>query len=574
MKKLMSLCALAAAALWAQPAAEEGKRIALVIGNDTYSIRPLQNAVNDARAMEKALQGAGFKVIKRENATKAAMEEAVSEFLFNIGPNDIALIFYAGHAIQVGGENVLIPTDFESARSLIDAKLKSFSLKLVFDELKGSKAKSIIVILDACRTNPVAETYQLKAGLADPTGAAGARTYIAFSTQPGNVASDNPNGTNSWFTEALADAIAQPNLSVDDVFIRVRKKVEDATGGKQTPWSNTSLTSKFYFHPPTTGVVEDNESIVAKWLDDMLRNEQYENWPEAMELAERIIKQKPGGSMEEAARTRLPYLKTRYEAETKFDAGEFAAAAAAAEAALKLDPFAVDAGLEAANSALLTADLKRAVAALEAVRQRGATPDVQRADTMLKELAAAEPAAAEALKRGLMKPPPLGEVFPGVRFGVPDWEAGRRWARQPVRVDYAGLIKQLPPPPVAAPKEPAPAPAPAAAPAAEQPVQTAAATPPPAADEPRITLDDLYVEVKSIAGARDLISEEFGELTVRSTKKGLGVMLDGKAVARQLPYTLRLPAGEYELRLMEAGRKTQERRVRIRANVTADLDLQ
>jgi hypothetical protein len=268
----------------------------------------------------------------------------------------------------------------------------------------------------------------------------------------------------------------------------------------------------------------------------------------------------------------LPYLKTRYEAETKFDAGEFAVAAAAAEAALKLDPFAVDAGLEAANSALLTADLKRAVAALEAVRQRGATPDVQRADTMLKELAAAEPAAAEALKRGLMKPPPLGEVFPGVRFGIPDWEAGRRWARQPVRVDYAALIKQLPPPPAAPKEQPAPAPA------TEQPVQTAAATPPPAAaaaaEEPRITLDDLYVEVKSVAGARDLISEEFGELTVRSAKKGLGVMLDGKAVARQLPYTLRLPAGEYELRLMEAGRKTQERRVRIRANTTTDLDLQ
>jgi tetratricopeptide (TPR) repeat protein len=555
---LAALLLIALIAVAQQPQ-EEGKRIALVVGNDTYSIRPLQNAVNDARVMQKALQGAGFRVISRENAGKAAMEESASDFLSQIGPGDTALFYYAGHAIQIEGENVLIPTDFESAASIIRAKYQSFSLTPVFAEFKRSRAKTIIVIIDACRTNPVAESHSLKAGLANPSDA-GKNTYIAFSTSPGNVAGDNPNGRNSWFTEALADAVAQPNLTLDDVFTRVRLRVEGATGGKQTPWSITSLTSKFYFHPPSTGVAETDETLVGKWLDDALRNEQYENWKEAIELAERIVKQKPGGSVEEMAQSRLPYLRVRDEAERKFEAGDFAAGVQLYEKSLEIEPFNVAAGFEAANGALLTDDLKRAVKALEAVRRRGASPEVKRADEILKELAAVEPAAAEALKRGLGKAPPMTEVFPAQRFGVPDWEAARRWARQPLApVDYTALVKLLP-------TQPAPPPA--------APVETAVTQPPPPPpDEARITLDDLYVEVKSVVGSRDMVSEEFGELTVRSTKKGMGVMLDGKAVSRQVPYTLKLPPGEYELRTIESGRKLSERRIKIKSGATTQLDL-
>ena len=550
MRYLLSLFAFSLALAQQQ---EEGKRVALVVGNDTYALRPLQNAVNDARAMQKVLQGAGFRVVMRENAGKAAMEEAASEFLTQIGPGDTALMFYAGHAVQIEGENVLIPADFQSARSIIDAKYKSFSLTPIFAEFKRSRAKTIIVVIDACRTNPVAETHALKAGLANPSDA-GKNTYIAFSTSPGSVAGDNPNGRNSWFTEALSDAIAQPNLTLDDVFTRVRLKVEGATGGKQTPWSITSLTAKFYFHPPNTGVAETDETLVAKWLEDALRNQQYENWQEAIELAERIVKQKPGGSVEETAKSRLPYLRVRDDAEKKYEAGDFAAATQQYEQALKLEPFDVEAGFEAANGALLTGDLKRAVQALEAVRARGATPHVQRAAEMLKELAAVEPTAADALKRGLAKAPPMTELFPAERFGVPDWEATRRWARQSLApVDYAAIAKQLPAPPATAP----------------EPVATAAV----ANEQARITLDDLYVEVKSVAGSRDLISEEFGELTVRSSKKGMAVVLEGKAVSRQLPYTLKLPPGEYELRTIEGGRKLSERRVRVKAGATTELEL-
>ena len=102
--------------------ADEGKRVALIIGNDAYSIRPLRNAVNDARAMDRALRGAGFRTILKENASKETIEKAFVELLESLGPDDTALLFYAGHAVQIENENMLIPVDFQQASSGIDAK--------------------------------------------------------------------------------------------------------------------------------------------------------------------------------------------------------------------------------------------------------------------------------------------------------------------------------------------------------------------------------------------------------------------------------------------------------------------
>src|SRR4051794_15722018 len=157
-------------------AAEEGKRVALIIGNDAYTIRPLRNAVNDARAMEKALQAAGFQTILRENANKVAMEEAAADFIGKIGPEDTALFYYAGHAVQVEGENLLIPVDFETGKSIVQAKFRSLPLAIVFEYLKRSRPKRTILILDACRSNPVAEGNSLAAGLANPQNE-GKETY-------------------------------------------------------------------------------------------------------------------------------------------------------------------------------------------------------------------------------------------------------------------------------------------------------------------------------------------------------------------------------------------------------------
>ena len=530
--------------------AEQGKRVALLIGNDAYSIRPLQNAVNDARAMEKALRGAGFRTILRENATKVSLEQAAAEFLENIGPEDTALFFYAGHAVQIENENVLIPVDFTSAKTLIEAKFRSFSLALFFDFLKKARAKTTIVIVDACRNNPVAQGHSLQAGLAQPM-ATGKDTYIAFSTSPNHVANDNPDGRNSWFTEALADAIVQPGLTLDDVFIRVRMKVENATRGEQTPWSTTSLTSKFYFHPPANLEALNDASMSGKWLEEALKHESRGNWEDAIATFNRILKQAPGTSAERAAREELPYAIARKEAASKIEANEFAAAAQKFEEAFRISPFAFDSGLAAANSYLINDQMPNAVTVLKAVRQRGDSATVRKVDAMLKEIAAVIPEAGEELKRGIPSPPPISEIFPGSRFGVPTWENGRRIARQ-TAVDLSKWNAKMPLMSLPMPRPEALAPA----------VEVAANQPPADSGGP-ITIDSFYVDVQSVAASRDLSREEFGELQIQSAQPKAAVMLDGKAVARQLPITLKVPAGKYDIRTVDRGKTISTRQIEV-----------
>src|ERR1035438_8976480 len=250
-------------------AQEGGKRVALIIGNDAYAISPLKNAVNDARAMDAALRASNFRTILVENAKKADMESRVGEFLDMLGPDDTALFFYAGHGVQIANENFLVPVDFVPGNSLSSAKFSCMSVAQILDELNRKRARKNIVILDACRSNPVTEKYSLEAGLAQPQNP-GKETYIAFSTGPGQVAADNPDGRNSWFTEALSEYVAQPTLTVElnEIFNKVKKRVSDATGGRQTPWTISSLTSGFYFHAPLNRETENDPTLAEKWLDD------------------------------------------------------------------------------------------------------------------------------------------------------------------------------------------------------------------------------------------------------------------------------------------------------------------
>lgn len=539
---LIALLAAAALAAAQPPASSEGRRIALVIGNDAYPAGALQNAVNDARAMQKSLAGAGFRVILAENAGKAAMEQQAAEFLQSIGPGDTALFFFAGHAVQIENENLLLPVDFSPGRTVIESKFRSLSLAMIFDYLKRARPKTTIVIIDACRSNPASEGHSLQAGLAIPQNA-GRDTYIAFSTSPNNVASDNPDGRNSWFTEALAAQINEPGLTLDDVLTRVRLKVESATGGGQTPWSQTSLTSKFYFHPPAGAEVETGASMASKWLDETLAFQQQGDWAEALESASRVLKAKPGGPIEEAAKALLPYLEARNQARSLFENGEFAKALAACQRALQLDPFDFDAAFEAANSALLADQLAPAAAALEAVRARGPSAEASRAVAMLNQIGAIEPAAAAALKSGPPAPPPLHELFPAQLFGVPDFEAAQTAGRSPAAIDFAALVKSVP---VVARRAPPPG-APAAV--VEGPI------------DPNM----MRVEIRSAnpAASRDLMVEGFGEIAFVSELEQVAILVNGQPVTRKLPFTVRLAAGTYEVKVLSSGNILTERQVEV-----------
>ena len=540
-------------------AGQEGNKIALIIGNDSYLQRPLQNAVNDARAMDKSLREAGFKTILRENATKVMLDSAAAEFVQAIGPNDTALFFYAGHAVQIENENVLIPVDFEAARSVVEARFKSFSLAQIFDYLR-TRGKIKIVIIDACRSNPVAEGNALQAGLAIPQTSA-KNMYIAYSTSPNHVAQDNPDGRNSWFTEALADAITQPSLTLEEVFTQVRSKVENATRGSQTPWSQNSMTAKFYFHPPSNLAEVAETELSGKWLEDARRNAQRGNWQESISDLNRILKV-PSAAVTPQARALMPYVQARHDALLKWEAREYSAAAALFEKAMALDSFAVDAAFASASSHLLLEDLVKAVDSLNAVRKHGTSADARRADVILKELAVIQPEAAKALKDGLPPPPSILEVLADTQFGVPDFKAGLRRTRH-TAMDYSSWAKQMP-----LLKAPVP------------PVIEAAATRPPdaatvaASQGPFVDLESFHLEVKSEVAARDLVQEaDFGELRLSSSRPGASVVVDGKNITK-LPVQLKLPPGKYNVKVVERGATLQSKEVEVRSNSSVELIFQ
>ena len=537
-----------------------GKRMALVIGNDAYSISPLKNAINDAHAMDMALKTAGFQTMVVENAKKAEMDAAIGEFLDKIGPDDIALFFFAGHGVQIESENFLVPVDFAPVATISAAKFACMSVAQIFDELKRKRAKQNIVILDACRTNPVTAKYSLEAGLAKPQDLP-KETYLAFSTGPGQVATDNPDGRNSWFTESLADYISQPALTVDirELFTRVGKRVSDATEGRQVPWNTANLTGRFYFHVPANGDADNDPGLIQKWMDDALAREQRGEWSDAIELVSRVIQRKPGGPLEELAKRKLQYLTARKDAQAQFDAGDYASAANLYEQALKADPFAGDAALQAADSYLLLDQIPKGVAALGIIRQRGTSEEVERAGQMLKQLAAASPEAASEAQASAPQPPPIQELFSGSAFGVPDWAAGTKHLLS-ASVDISSYTKALKME-VAMPKLFAPSvavPALADASAGQAATATPAATEPPVATPAAVAIGAaiFHLEVVPAADSRNLklrggAPEEFGYVEIEGASADTPVVFDGKLVST--PAKLKVPTGKYEVRTFDGG---------------------
>jgi hypothetical protein len=536
-------------------AQEEGKRVALIIGNNTYSRSPLRNAINDARQMDKALQAAGFKTILKEDASRPVMEEAAAKLAEQLGPDDTALFFYAGHGVQIESENFLIPVDFEATSTIVQAKFKCFRLGELLDELK-KRTKRSIIILDACRSNPVSEAHGLQAGLAQPQ-LSGIQTYIAFSTSPGQVAADNPSGRDSYFTEALADLIAQPGLTLDDVFTRVKSRVSTETENRQTPWTQSSLTSTFYFHPPANLQAANDPSVAQKWMLDAQRREQRGEWDEAVSLVNQVIQRKPGGRLEATAKAKLPYLTLRREADQKYEAGDYKDAAVLNEKTLTLDPFAFDAAFQAINEYLLSDQLPEAVRLLSVVRARGTTASVERADAMLKQLAPVHPEAANVIKTELPKPPDVQELFGGMQFGVPDWSAGLR-SVQAMPIPLSRWTKALE----------------AAYPPPAEPIQSA--------DTGNAEINFLHVEVNPTGEARDISIrklndpvETTGKLLIMGSLGGPAkVLANGESRAEQLPATLQLPPGKYKVQTVDKGKVMSSQDVEVVAFQTKTVTVQ
>jgi carboxyl-terminal processing protease len=229
--------------------AEAEPRVALVIGNSHYGkeIGSLPNPVNDANLIAQALQQTGFQVIKVTDADQKQMKRAIADFgdkLASAGVNATGLFFYAGHGVQVRGMNYLVPVGADISKEA-DVDIESVSADTVLQQMEFAGSRVNIVILDACRNNPLGRGVRsLSRGLAPMDAAQG--TFVAYSTAPGQVASDG-SGKDSPYSAALAKIIVQPGLGIEEVFRDVRAQVMNATDEKQVPWDSSSLTAPFYF---------------------------------------------------------------------------------------------------------------------------------------------------------------------------------------------------------------------------------------------------------------------------------------------------------------------------------------
>jgi hypothetical protein len=232
-----------------QVALRNERRLALVIGNSSYKVSPLDNPANDANDVAESLKKFGFQTTLVRNATLGQMREATRKFADQLPSADVALIYFAGHGIESNRKNYMIPVnaDLKFEYELADQGYDAGIWLEMLESIKSNNADRVnIVILDACRNNSLIGSRNLGRGLGKMDAPSG--TFLAYSTAPGKVAADGGRGErNSPFTKHLIRAMQQPNQPIEEVFKEVRRNVGKETNGAQVPWESTSLTGFFTF---------------------------------------------------------------------------------------------------------------------------------------------------------------------------------------------------------------------------------------------------------------------------------------------------------------------------------------
>jgi hypothetical protein len=250
-------------------------RLALVIGQSAYrSVPALPNPANDARAVTQMLTDSGFEVSTAADLSQGQMREAVSDFAGKVaakGADTVALVFYAGHGLQIDGENFLVPIDIDPKREA-DIPIQAVRLNDILNTLTSVPSKMRILMLDACRNNPFPDLKTAGGGLAIVDAKVGAPgTFLSFSTSPGAVAEDG-SGSNSPYTNALLAAGKEQNIPIEETFKRVRLAVNKVTEGRQTPWDSSSLTEDFRFSGASVAGPKPAaapKKSVAEWTRDL-----------------------------------------------------------------------------------------------------------------------------------------------------------------------------------------------------------------------------------------------------------------------------------------------------------------
>ena len=254
---IAAICGAVMVTLAASQALAE-RRVALVVGNSQYKNPSLflSNPKNDAEDVSEVLRSLGFEVIHKTDSSKRDLELAMAQFARQSTNADVALFFYAGHALQYQGRNYLMPTDstLEDEVSLRYQMIGIDDVKAALDRASGVK----IMILDACRNNPIVDVFKRKMvgagasrsvenmrGLARIDKTEG--TVVAYATAADDVAADG-TGRNSPYTKALLKRLQEPGLEIEIMFRRIAADVNAQTNGRQRPETYVSLINEYYLN--------------------------------------------------------------------------------------------------------------------------------------------------------------------------------------------------------------------------------------------------------------------------------------------------------------------------------------
>jgi hypothetical protein len=268
----------------------EGKRVALVIGNSAYRYAGgLANPVNDATDVASALKRLGFQVAHRNNLERQAFGRSLDAFYEASRGADLAIFFYAGHGLQLDGGAYILPTDARLEGEFA-VKQETLSAQDIVERI-GAASRASIVLLDACRNNPLVERLRGEAsagGRAANVGRGFARverglgrievggnTLVVYSAKPGQEARDGA-GRNSPFTEALLKHIETPGLEVEQMFKRVTAAVDQSTGGGQLPERLSQLKIEVTLRPaPASALLPPpDDEARKKWEADLRKQEE------------------------------------------------------------------------------------------------------------------------------------------------------------------------------------------------------------------------------------------------------------------------------------------------------------
>ncbi len=298
--------------------AADSSRVALVVGNNAYPVERLDNPVNDAHAMASLFSSAGLSVDRQLDASREQFLAAIERFGESVRRPEtgLAIFYYAGHGVQLDWRNYLLPVDAD-VRSSEHIKERCVDLGAVLGKLKGGRDKTFIIILDACRNDPFGGRFRPeRKGLSQFDAPAG--SLLAYSTSPGNVASDG-SGKNGLYTEHLVRELSVPGTRLEDALKRVRLNVRLQSKGEQVPWESTSLESDVFIFgqdskPLSEAELEkEAEEDLATWMR-IKNSTRLEDWAA-------YLRRFPNGRFTEVAQTRLIMLSATPVSESKSKTG-------------------------------------------------------------------------------------------------------------------------------------------------------------------------------------------------------------------------------------------------------------